>query len=66
MTVTATSGLVRDWAYRALSGLGDARAEIDALNVYPVPDGDTGSNMLATVIAISIRNASFAGPRIIT
>ncbi|HEX7544181.1 MAG TPA: DAK2 domain-containing protein [Candidatus Limnocylindrales bacterium] len=25
--------------------------EVDALNVYPVPDGDTGSNMLATVKA---------------
>ena len=25
--------------------------EINALNVYPVPDGDTGSNMLATVHA---------------
>jgi hypothetical protein len=25
--------------------------EINALNVYPVPDGDTGSNMLATVRA---------------
>jgi len=25
--------------------------EIDALNVYPVPDGDTGHNMLATVKA---------------
>jgi hypothetical protein len=23
--------------------------EINALNVFPVPDGDTGSNMLATV-----------------
>ena len=23
--------------------------EINALNVYPVPDGDTGSNMVATV-----------------
>jgi dihydroxyacetone kinase-like predicted kinase len=25
--------------------------EINALNVYPVPDGDTGSNMFATVTA---------------
>ncbi len=25
--------------------------EINALNVFPVPDGDTGTNMLATVIA---------------
>ena len=25
--------------------------EINALNVFPVPDGDTGSNMLATILA---------------
>jgi len=25
--------------------------EINALNVFPVPDGDTGTNMLATVRA---------------
>ena len=25
--------------------------EVDALNVFPIPDGDTGSNMLATLQA---------------
>jgi DAK2 domain fusion protein YloV len=35
----------------ATAGLGDAREEIDALNVYPVPDGDTGTNMFLTVSA---------------
>jgi DAK2 domain fusion protein YloV len=49
MAVAATPGLVREWAYRALSGLGDARAEIDSLNVFPVPDGDTGTNMFLTM-----------------
>lgn len=29
--------------------LEERRAEIDALNVYPVPDGDTGTNMLLTL-----------------
>jgi uncharacterized protein len=29
--------------------LGTHRREIDELNVFPVPDGDTGSNMTATV-----------------
>jgi fatty acid kinase len=29
------------------------RARLDDLNVYPVPDGDTGTNMLFTVRAIS-------------
>ena len=28
------------------------RARIDDLNVYPVPDGDTGTNMLLTVRAV--------------
>ncbi len=32
----------------ALAALGEAREEIDALNVYPVPDGDTGTNMFLT------------------
>jgi DAK2 domain fusion protein YloV len=35
----------------ATSSLADAREEIDALNVYPVPDGDTGTNMFLTVSA---------------
>src|SRR6266540_2164121 len=29
------------------------RARIDDLNVYPVPDGDTGTNMLLTVRAVT-------------
>ena len=31
--------------------LSAAREEIDALNVYPVPDGDTGTNMFLTFSA---------------
>jgi DAK2 domain fusion protein YloV len=39
-------------AFRAAVDNLEAHAdEINALNVYPVPDGDTGSNMLATVRA---------------
>ena len=33
----------------ALEALGAAREEIDALNVYPVPDGDTGTNLFLTL-----------------
>lgn len=33
----------------ALVALGAAREEIDALNVYPVPDGDTGTNLFLTL-----------------
>ncbi len=36
------------FAELALAALGEAREEIDALNVYPVPDGDTGTNMFLT------------------
>ena len=39
------------FAELAVAALGDAREEIDALNVYPVPDGDTGTNMFLTVEA---------------
>ena len=34
---------------------------IDAINVYPVPDGDTGSNMAAT-LAEALRRAAPADP----
>ncbi len=40
---------VRLFADLAVDGLAAAREEIDALNVYPVPDGDTGTNMFLTV-----------------
>jgi DAK2 domain fusion protein YloV len=42
-------GVVRRFADLAVEGLAAAREEIDALNVYPVPDGDTGTNMFLTV-----------------
>ncbi len=41
--------VVRRFADQAVDGLSAAREEIDALNVYPVPDGDTGTNMFLTV-----------------
>jgi DAK2 domain fusion protein YloV len=43
--------VVRQFADLAVARLGRAREEIDALNVYPVPDGDTGTNMYLTVEA---------------
>ncbi|HWG93184.1 MAG TPA: DAK2 domain-containing protein [Mycobacteriales bacterium] len=42
---------VRRWASAAVSALEAAREELDDLNVYPVPDGDTGTNLLLTVQA---------------
>ena len=37
----------------ALAALEASRARIDDLNVYPVPDGDTGTNMTLTVRAVA-------------
>ncbi|MDN3356639.1 DAK2 domain-containing protein [Actinomadura sp. DC4] len=44
---------VRQWCRLAAEALGRTRAEIDALNVFPVPDGDTGTNLHLTVLAAS-------------
>jgi len=39
---------IRRWADLGLEALGRHRTEIDALNVFPVPDGDTGTNLYLT------------------
>jgi hypothetical protein len=44
-----TSGIVLKDAFRAATAWLEAHSEeINALNVFPVPDGDTGTNMLLT------------------
>ncbi|MEO6713525.1 MAG: DAK2 domain-containing protein [Mycobacteriales bacterium] len=43
---------VRRWCAAALTDLRARRQEIDDLNVYPVPDGDAGTNMVATMEAV--------------
>lgn len=43
---------VRRWCTAARVGLTAARDEIDDLNVYPVPDGDTGTNLLLTMESV--------------
>ncbi|QQM40582.1 DAK2 domain-containing protein [Streptomyces liliifuscus] len=53
---------VRAWCGLALRALGRAREEIDAINVYPVADGDTGTNLYLTVeSAAAAVEAVFAG-----
>ncbi|MBW8486059.1 DAK2 domain-containing protein [Actinomadura parmotrematis] len=42
---------VRRWSRLAAEALGRTRGEVDALNVFPVPDGDTGTNLHLTVLA---------------
>ncbi|MEP6631557.1 MAG: DAK2 domain-containing protein, partial [Lapillicoccus sp.] len=38
----------RRWAVVTRAAYAARRAEIDALNVFPVPDGDTGTNLFLT------------------
>jgi len=45
------AALFVEWAAAAAEGLERHRAEIDRINVFPVADGDTGSNMLLTLRA---------------
>ncbi|MGW1144781.1 DAK2 domain-containing protein [Streptomyces sp. NPDC002454] len=53
---------VRAWCARSLEALGRAREEIDAINVYPVADGDTGTNLYLTAeSAARAVEAVFAG-----
>ncbi|MFE5794815.1 DAK2 domain-containing protein [Streptomyces sp. NPDC056503] len=42
---------VRAWSARTAEALGRERAAIDAINVYPVADGDTGTNLYLTADA---------------
>ncbi|WSJ43305.1 DAK2 domain-containing protein [Streptomyces sp. NBC_01317] len=49
MPQTLDAAAVRSWCSLALEALGREREEIDATNVYPVADGDTGTNLYLTV-----------------
>ena len=42
------TGAARRWAVVTRAAFAAHRAEIDALNVFPVPDGDTGTNLYLT------------------
>ncbi|MGB3593334.1 MAG: DAK2 domain-containing protein, partial [Ornithinimicrobium sp.] len=58
----------RRWAVTSRALLSDFRARIDQLNVFPVPDGDTGTNMFLTVDGALgfLRNTDDAGDGSIT
>ncbi|MEU1905019.1 DAK2 domain-containing protein [Streptomyces hygroscopicus] len=62
MPHTLDADAVRMWCGLALDALGRARADIDAINVYPVADGDTGTNLYLTVeSAAQAVDAAFNG-----
>ncbi|MDN6438652.1 MAG: DAK2 domain-containing protein [Corynebacterium nuruki] len=44
-----TGELIAAWARRSAELLHHHRSEINGLNVFPIPDADTGSNMTATM-----------------
>jgi hypothetical protein len=66
MTQVSDVGLdaaaLRNWMRVSQDGLGARRAEIDALNVFPVPDGDTGTNMFLTVEAAAVAASEVLDP----
>ena len=45
------SALIIQWARRAMTGLKNEQAQINSLNVFPIPDSDTGTNMALTMEA---------------
>lgn len=55
-----TGALLRDAVVYASACLDEKQQEIDALNVFPVPDGDTGTNMSMTFSAAAREVALFA------
>lgn len=46
-----TADDARHWAVLTRAAFAARRAEIDSLNVFPVPDGDTGTNLYLTLDA---------------
>jgi uncharacterized protein len=56
--------LARTVTASGLENLERHRRRINALNVYPVPDGDTGTNLTATVrgITVALESSSAASP----
>ncbi|MGN9808428.1 DAK2 domain-containing protein [Micromonospora sp. BQ11] len=49
MLDTLDAAAVRRWCAGGLAALKRHQGEIDDLNVYPVPDGDTGTNLVLTL-----------------
>ena len=50
---TTNGFLLRDLAHAALAAISTNQNQLNALNVFPVPDGDTGTNMFLTMRGIA-------------
>lgn len=58
------SAALLDWARASVEGLISRSDEINRLNVFPVADADTGTNMLFTMrSAVNAAEASERAPR---
>ena len=44
-----TGKMFRDGVISASNNISNSRKAVDALNIFPVPDGDTGTNMSMTI-----------------
>src|SRR5215213_530522 len=55
-------GAVGQWYRTAVEVLSESRGRLDDLNVFPVPDGDTGTNLLLTARA-AVAALDTEGPR---
>ncbi|WP_309131000.1 DAK2 domain-containing protein [Brevibacterium sp.] len=62
LAVGLNGRLAARWARRAVDRLRRERAEIDELNVFPVPDGDTGTNMYHTLRSAYLAVEELTGP----
>ncbi|MCO8271971.1 DAK2 domain-containing protein [Actinoplanes sp. TRM 88003] len=66
MLETLDAAAVRRWCGGGLTALRAHQREIDELNVYPVPDGDTGTNLVLTLTsaqeALDASTTEPAGP----
>jgi dihydroxyacetone kinase-like predicted kinase len=53
---------LRAWVHAATAALGAARGRIDAVNIFPVADSDTGTNVFLTVTGGADAVAALPGP----
>ncbi|MEE0704937.1 MAG: DAK2 domain-containing protein, partial [Adlercreutzia sp.] len=52
MSTTYSSNNILNAVAAAAKTLGDRKEEVNRLNVFPVPDGDTGTNMSLTIESV--------------
>ncbi|MBE6741594.1 MAG: DAK2 domain-containing protein [Ruminococcaceae bacterium] len=55
-----TGQMFRDGIISGANNITNSRQAVDALNIFPVPDGDTGTNMSMTISAASKEVSSLA------